>query len=102
MPNGVMDYLFVELMLDLAERGYKGFDLGLAPLAGVGAGPKSPLEERALDQISERLTRFFSYKGLRDYKAKFDPIWEDRYLVYRGGPPGLVATGVALSRLTEG
>ena len=101
MPNGIMDYLFIELMLDLAEKRYESFDLGLAPLAGVGSGPKSPLEERALDQISERLTRFFSYKGLRDYKAKFNPVWEDRFLVYRGGPPGLVATAVTLARLTE-
>ena len=101
-PNGVMDFLFIELMLELAEEGYERFDLGLAPLAGVGAAPESPLEERALEQISRRLTRYFSYKGLRDYKAKFDPLWEDRFLAYRGGPPGLLATGVALARLTEG
>ncbi len=101
-PNGVMDFLFIELMLELAEEGYKRFDLGLAPLAGVGAAPESPLEERALEQLSERLTRFFSYKGLRDYKAKFDPLWEDRFLAYRGGPSGLLTTGVALARLTEG
>lgn len=103
VPNGVMDYLFVELMLQLAEEGYKRFDLGLAPLAGVGVGSeKTPVEERALEQISEHLNRFFSYKGLRDYKAKFDPLWEDRFFAYRGGPPGLLATGVALMRLTEG
>ncbi len=101
-PNGVMDFLFTELMLLLADEGYERFDLGLAPLAGIGAAPESPLEERALEQLSERLTRFFSYKGLRDYKAKFDPLWEERFLAYRGGPPGLLATGVALARLTEG
>lgn len=102
VPNGVMDYLFIELMLRLAEEGYSRFDLGLAPLAGVGAGPKTQIEERGLEQISEHLSRFFSYKGLRDYKSKFDPMWEDRYFAYRGGPPGLVAAGVALIRLTEG
>jgi phosphatidylglycerol lysyltransferase len=75
--------------------------LGLAPLAGIGDRPGAPLEERALNQLSERLTRFFSYKGLRFYKAKFDPDWEERFLAYRGGPAGLARVGLALTRVTE-
>jgi phosphatidylglycerol lysyltransferase len=101
-PNGTMDYLLTELMLLLREEGYDTFDLGLAPLAGVGDRHGAPLEERALSHLSERLTRFFSYKGLRNYKAKFEPDWEDRFLSYRGGPPGLTRVGVALTRVTEG
>lgn len=48
------------------------------------------------------LNRYFSYKGLRHYKAKFEPAWEPRFLVYQGGPPGLVQTALALARATEG
>jgi phosphatidylglycerol lysyltransferase len=101
MPNGTMDYLLTKLMLDLREKGHDRFDLGLAPLAGIGDRPGAPLEERTLNQLSERLTRFFSYKGLRFYKAKFDPDWEERFLAYRGGPAGLARVGLALTRVTE-
>jgi phosphatidylglycerol lysyltransferase len=102
MPHGTMEYLLTELMLTLREEGYRWFDLGLAPLAGVGDRPGATLQERALSQLYERLTRFFSYKGLRFYKAKFEPDWEDRFLVYGVGPLALARVGVALTRVTEG
>ena len=38
-PNGVMDYLFVELMLWGAAQGYARFNLGMAPLSGLETGP---------------------------------------------------------------
>ncbi|MBV9453056.1 MAG: DUF2156 domain-containing protein [Rubrobacter sp.] len=101
VPNGTMDYLLMELMLALREEGYRLFDLGLAPLAGLGDRPGASLEERALSRIYEYLNRFFSYKGLRNYKAKFEPNWEERFLVYSSGLPGLVKTGLALRRATE-
>jgi lysylphosphatidylglycerol synthetase-like protein (DUF2156 family) len=34
-PHGIMDYLFVELMLWGRNREYQWFDLGMAPLAGL-------------------------------------------------------------------
>ncbi len=102
VPNGVMDFLFIELLLALRERGYRTFNLGLAPFSGVGDRPGASLEERAMHQVYERLNRFFSYKGLRSYKAKFEPVWEERFLVYQGGPAGLVRTAIALTRATEG
>jgi phosphatidylglycerol lysyltransferase len=101
-PNGTMDFLLLELMLALAEEGCRTFDLGLAPLSGVGDHPEAPVEERALGLITGQLNRFFSYKGLSDYKAKFGPRWEDRFLVYDGGAPALIRTGLAIARLTEG
>jgi phosphatidylglycerol lysyltransferase len=101
IPNGTMDALFLRTLELLSER-YRRFSLGLAPLAGVGDRPGAPLEERAVHQMYERLNRFFSYKGLRSYKAKFDPIWEERFLVYTGGPRALLQVGIALGRITEG
>jgi len=102
IPNGAMDYLFMELMLVLKEQGYQRFNLGLAPFAGVADRPGASIEERALHQFFEHLNRFFSFKGLRNYKAKFDPVWEERYLVFQGGPPALVRVGIAMARITEG
>jgi lysylphosphatidylglycerol synthetase-like protein (DUF2156 family) len=42
------------------------------------------------------LTRSNYYKGMREYKGKFEPIWEDRFLIDQGGPAGLVRTAVSL------
>ncbi|MBI4301805.1 MAG: DUF2156 domain-containing protein [Chloroflexi bacterium] len=102
IPNGVMEYLFTELLLYLKETGYRFFNLGMAPFAGVGDRPGATLQERAVRQLYEHLNRFFSYKGLRNYKAKFEPNWEDRFLLYQGGPVGLLKTAIALTRITEG
>lgn len=101
VPNGAMDFLFVKMMLLLHEEGFTHFSLGLAALSGVGTESNATLQERAVHQIYEHMNRFFSYKGLRNYKAKFAPEWVSRYLVYEGGAPGLVRTTIAIAKATE-
>jgi len=44
----------------------------------------------------------FSFKGLRSYKAKFEPVWEERFLVYQNGHAGFVRAALALERITSG
>ena len=102
VPSGTMDFLFSELLTLLKAEGYRLFNLGMAPFAGVGLEPDAPLQERAAHELSEQLERWVGYKGIRQYKAKFDPIWEDRFMIYEGGPVGLVRTGLALTRAVEG
>jgi phosphatidylglycerol lysyltransferase len=99
VPHGIMDFLFDNLLCTMREQGLRQFDLGLAPLAGVGEQPSSTTEERVVRQLFDLLGRFFPMAGLRAYKAKFEPDWEDRFLVYQGGPAGLVRTAIALSRI---
>jgi phosphatidylglycerol lysyltransferase len=94
-----MDFLFDNLLCALRGQGVQRFDLGLAPLEGVGEQPGSTTEERVVRQLFDLLGRFFPMAGLRAYKAKFEPDWEDRYLIYQGGPAGLVRTAIALSRI---
>ena len=77
MPNGTMDVLFLEILLQLAKD-FRRFSFGLAPLAGLADRPGAPLEERAMHQVYERLNRVFSYKGMRSYKAKFEPEYVAR------------------------
>ncbi len=100
-PNGTMEYLFLKLLQLLQGSGYKTFNLGLAPLTGIGEDPDAPVEERAARWLAEHLSRFFSYKGLRAYKEKFEPEWQDRFLIYRGGPLGLVRAAIAIVRVTD-
>jgi phosphatidylglycerol lysyltransferase len=101
IPNGAMDFLFLQLMQRLKEEGFHAFSLGLAPFSGVGDEPGATLEERAIHQLFEHLNRFFSYKGLRSYKEKFEPQWTDSFTVYQGGVPGLIRAGLALQRVSE-
>lgn len=81
-PNGVMDYLFVQLLLYFKEREVAYFDLGMAPLANVGTEKHSFLQEKAAYLIYAFTNRFYSFSGLRQYKQKYNPVWSPRYVVY--------------------
>ena len=84
-PRGAMDFLFIELMLWGREAGYRFFNLGMAPLSGLEAHPLAPAWHRVGNFIFRHGEHFYNFEGLRRYKAKFDPSWEPRYLVARGG-----------------
>jgi lysylphosphatidylglycerol synthetase-like protein (DUF2156 family) len=85
VPNGIMDFLFVNLLQQAHALGYRWFDLGMAPLSGVGRSPWSPRDERLLKLVYEFGNRFYNYKGLRHYKEKFHPQWRGMYLAYPRG-----------------
>ena len=93
--SGTMDFLFIELFRWAREHGYDSFNLGLSALALVGSHPDSPTVERALGFIYEHVNRFYSFKGVHDFKDKFGPRWEPRYLVHPG-TASLPAVALAL------
>lgn len=84
-PKGVMDYLFAELLLWGRAQGYRWFDLGMAPLAGLETHPLAPSWHRVGAFVFHHAEHFYNFEGLRAYKAKFDPVWEPRYLAAPGG-----------------
>ena len=84
-PRGAMDYLFIELMLWGRKQGYRWFNLGMAPLAGLERHPLAPAWHRVGNFVFRHGEHFYNFEGLRRYKAKFDPAWEPRYLVAPGG-----------------
>jgi phosphatidylglycerol lysyltransferase len=84
-PRSAMDYLFIELMLWARAQGYKWFNLGMAPLAGLERHPLAPAWHRVGNFVFRHGEHFYNFEGLRRYKAKFDPVWEPRYLVAPGG-----------------
>ena len=95
VESGTMDFLFIELFRWARERGYDSFNLGLSALALVGSHPDSPAVERALGFIYEHVNRFYSFKGVHDFKEKFAPRWEPRYLIHPGAA-SLPAVALAL------
>lgn len=78
-PPGIMDYLFLESMLHFKEQGVAGFNLGLAPLAHVGEKESSSVTEKAIKLL---YNNFYNFKGLYNFKVKYGPRWEPRFLIY--------------------
>jgi len=83
--GGIMDYLFAELMLWGKKEGFKWFNMGMAPLSGLQEGVLSPLWERTGAFLFRYGEHFYNFQGLRQYKEKFGPVWEPKYLATRGG-----------------
>ena len=84
-PNGTMDYLFTELLLWARPQGYRWLNLGMAPLAGLGARRLAPRWHQVGGFVFRHGEHFYNFQGLRRYKAKFAPVWSPRYLVAPGG-----------------
>ena len=84
-PKGVMDYLFVELMLWGKSQGYTWFSLGMAPLAGLERHRLAPPWHKLGRLVYRYGENFYNFEGLRQYKDKFHPKWEPRYLAAPGG-----------------
>lgn len=80
-----MDYLFVKLLLWAKAKGFVAFSLGMAPLSGLEARSLAPLWNRIGALIFRRGENFYNFRGLRQYKQKFSPEWEPRYLACPGG-----------------
>ena len=101
MEGGQMDYLFVSLFDWAKSQGYATFNLGLSGLGGIGEHPSDPAIERALHYVYEHVNQFYNFKGLHEFKAKFDPSWSPRYLVYPG-VASLPAVTIAMMRADSG
>lgn len=84
-PQGIMDYLFIEIMLWGRDQGYRWFSLGMAPLAGLEYRRISPVWSNIGAFVYRHGEHFYNFKGLRGYKDKFDPVWEPKYLVIPAG-----------------
>jgi phosphatidylglycerol lysyltransferase len=80
--NGTMEFMFARMLQWAKDQGCATFSLGLSPIVGIGQKPDDPRVERALRTLSEYVSRFYNFKGLHNFKEKFHPRWEPRYLAY--------------------
>ena len=80
---GVMDFLLLSVMLDGKHRGYRRFNLGMAPLASVGEHRRARIGERLAGLAFRRGEQWYNFQGVRFYKQKFDPEWVPRYMAYQ-------------------
>jgi phosphatidylglycerol lysyltransferase len=80
-----MDALFAYLLLYAKAEGYRWFNLGAAPLAGLADHPLASTWNRVGTFIYRRGDEFYNFEGLRAFKQKFDPVWTPQYLACPGG-----------------
>ena len=100
VPNGLMEYIFIELFLYLKGEGYKRFDMGMAPMSGFRQWEDATAEERAIHYFFQHMRFLFSFKGLKAYKAKFATSWEPRYVIYQN-PLDLPRHALAIYAVSE-
>jgi phosphatidylglycerol lysyltransferase len=86
-PDGIMDYLFTELMLWGKQQGYGSFNFGMVPLSGFEDKPLATLWTITGVYIFRYGEHFYNFQGLLQYKNKFHPQWYPKYLA---GPKGLM------------
>ena len=79
-PNGIMDFILLELFNYLKSKEYKFVNLGFAPMSGLN--DTHTFKEKSMKFAYEKIRSFSHYKGLREFKDKYDPVWYNKYLVY--------------------
>ncbi|MDO9320205.1 MAG: bifunctional lysylphosphatidylglycerol flippase/synthetase MprF, partial [Pseudomonas sp.] len=90
-PKLTMEFLMLSLLLHYQAQGYAQFSLGMVPLAGLQPRRGAPLTQRLGALMFSRGGQFYNFQGLRQFKDKFQPTWEPRYLAVAAGLDPLVA-----------
>jgi phosphatidylglycerol lysyltransferase len=91
-PNGIMDYILIELFNYFKANGIQYINLGFAPMSGLD-DPHN-FTEKSMKFAYEKIRSFSHYKGQRDYKDKFNPRWKDKFLIYTNDYDLLQVPGV--------
>ena len=97
-PKFVMDVLIAQSLREFQKQGYRLASLANAPLANVSPEDQFSMLDRGVRLIFENVHGIYEYKSLFQFKKKFNPLWEGRYLVF----PSLDALpriGVAMMRV---
>lgn len=79
-PGAAMDALIVRLIQYADEHQKQFLNLGMAPMTGITQPDNTA--EQLIRLATARMRRFQHYKGLREFKEKYAPLWENKYLVY--------------------
>jgi phosphatidylglycerol lysyltransferase len=98
-PSNSNDFLLMEFANMLHHEGFTRLNMGLCPLSGLDEKDEERgVIDNALRFVYANGDRFYSFSGLRRFKAKYDPQWESRYIAYRGGIRGFTRVLTALNR----
>jgi phosphatidylglycerol lysyltransferase len=97
-PNGIMDFILIELFNFLKSEKFRFVNLGFAPMSGMNDA--HTFKEKSMKFAYERIRSFSQYKGLREFKDKYDPTWYNKYLIYENDYD-LIQVPAVLSRVIK-
>lgn len=86
-------------------QGFARFNLGMVPLKGLQNRALAPFWQRLGAMVFRYGEHFYNFQGLRQFKEKFNPTWEPRYLASPGGivlPRVLADVAALVSRGLKG
>jgi phosphatidylglycerol lysyltransferase len=95
-PKGTMELLLARALERFAAQGSAMVSLGVAPLANTSGEPSTSVQQLCYF-ISRRFGGLAGATSLYNFKRKFQPRWEPRYLVY---PSTLALPRVGLALAT--
>jgi phosphatidylglycerol lysyltransferase len=79
---GLMDALIVRSALMFKAEGLEAVSLATAPLANLDETGASTPYDKGVRLIFEHFSAFYGYESLLQFKRKFNPAWEGRYLAF--------------------
>ncbi len=102
--RGMMDFLIVSSIDYFKKLGVTEISLGNAPLANTETDESKLLrQERAVKFVYEHFNRLYGYKSLFEFKRKYHPQWQGRYLAIESSTPvAAVALAIASVHLPRG
>jgi hypothetical membrane protein len=100
MPSIGMHYLLKTMIRTLADKDVKTFNMGLSPLSGLDELTDPNMAERVMVSLKSFGSRYYSFAGLEQFKNKFKPRWQARYIIYQGVPTNLIRVANSLNKAT--
>ena len=97
-PNGLTEFLVVQAIALLKERGSEEISLNVVAFARWLHSSPHGLVERALGRVVTAFDRWFQIESRYRFNATFCPRWEPRYFLYEGAL-GLPRAGLAALRV---
>jgi len=97
-PNGLIEFLMAEMFFYLKSEGYKSVNLGFSAMTGIDEAKNFP--EKSIKFAYEKIRTFSHYKGLKEFKDKFGPVWHNKYVIY-SNDYDLFSVPAALNKVTK-
>jgi lysylphosphatidylglycerol synthetase-like protein (DUF2156 family)/UDP-2,3-diacylglucosamine pyrophosphatase LpxH len=97
-PNGLTDFVLVETIRHLQQRGLRRLGLNFATMRAVLAGETGDGMGRRMERwLLERMSETLQIESLWRFNEKYDPDWRARYAAV-DAPENLAAAALAVAR----